>query len=533
MLKNTEFYETLTNGISEQINKPKANFDENDPTKVGYVKNRTHWKEEIPAKNVVLCEGTVTPGAYSNIEAWPLSKHLEAGVIYNLTINGAVQSVIADTPVDVSSVAIQYADSNGNALGSFYEKNRSGKLSWSGTPGKTDNFKIEFVEPTRTIYHTLDPQYLPPDPHDTVYECVLDVDQYDEENGFTWKLSPQTPYENLKKAFENENTIVFFFEEFGWLATCENPEIYSYINFHPEYLACTINSHGINLLEDGLWAYAEPYAPGFYDMFISPNGSVELITCFVGADLKELRAVEEVIGNLADLTTTAKENLVEAINEVKASSGSLGLTSASVGQTIKVKAVDENGKPTAWETAEAAGGGGDEEEYELVFQETVASDIINYTRDKDKDGTPFSLTDAVVIVFTPPFAESTNRVGRALGCVPNTSWGHYTLISISSSTPATTDSSIVGRYDVVYVKAINGYQTVKEYYSSQGDNTNLFSVMQRVTTTGKAGFYFTSDKNKIMEIGSPQGNITCVKLVSYATAIPAGSIIACYKRKGT
>lgn len=214
-------------------------------------------------------------------------------------------------------------------------------------------------------------------------------------------------------------------------------------------------------------------------------------------EVKTWDNLKDEIGDLADLETEAKDNLVAAVNEA------------------------------------AKSGGGDEEEYELVFQETVASDIITYTRDKDKDGTPFSLTDAVVIVFTPPFAESTNRVGRALGCVPNTSWGHYILINISSSTPATTDSSIVGRYDVVYVKVINGYQTVKEYYSSQGDNTNLFSVMQRVTTAGKSGFYFANDKNKIMEIESPQGNITCVKLVSYATAIPAGSIIACYKRKGT
>lgn len=39
---------------------------------------------------------------------------------------------------------------------------------------------------------------------------------------------------------------------------------------------------------------------------------------------------------------------------------SLGLTAATVGQTIKVKAVDTDGKPTAWEAVDAAGGGGSE-----------------------------------------------------------------------------------------------------------------------------------------------------------------------------
>ena len=40
---------------------------------------------------------------------------------------------------------------------------------------------------------------------------------------------------------------------------------------------------------------------------------------------------------------------------------SLGLTSAAVGQIIKVKAIDESRKPTAWETVDmpSGGGGGD------------------------------------------------------------------------------------------------------------------------------------------------------------------------------
>ena len=52
---------------------------------------------------------------------------------------------------------------------------------------------------------------------------------------------------------------------------------------------------------------------------------------------------------------------VAAVLETKAAGGtdiSLGLTSASVGQIIKVKAIDENGKPTAWEAADMPSGGG-------------------------------------------------------------------------------------------------------------------------------------------------------------------------------
>ena len=50
---------------------------------------------------------------------------------------------------------------------------------------------------------------------------------------------------------------------------------------------------------------------------------------------------------------------VAAVLETKAAGDtdiSLGLTSAAVGQTIKVKAIDESGKPTAWEAANMPSG---------------------------------------------------------------------------------------------------------------------------------------------------------------------------------
>ena len=79
---------------------------------------------------------------------------------------------------------------------------------------------------------------------------------------------------------------------------------------------------------------------------------------YTETEVKTWSNLQSQIGDLADLETEAKENLVKAINEAaetKAAGGtdiSLGLTSASVGQIIKVKAVDESGKPTAWEAAD-------------------------------------------------------------------------------------------------------------------------------------------------------------------------------------
>ena len=76
---------------------------------------------------------------------------------------------------------------------------------------------------------------------------------------------------------------------------------------------------------------------------------------YTETEVKTWSNLQSQIGDLADLETEAKENLVAAINEAAMSGGadiSLGLTSAAVGQTIKVKAIDKSGKPTAWEAAD-------------------------------------------------------------------------------------------------------------------------------------------------------------------------------------
>lgn len=148
-------------------------------------------------------------------------------------------------------------------------------------------------------------------------------------------------------------------------------------------------------------------------------------------------AVQAQIGNLDDLTTKAKANLVAAINEAaKTGSGGavsismrtadgyiqystdggetwenliavadlkgdpgpqgepgtpgkdgagMDITGATVGQIAKISAVDENGKPTKWEPVDMASGGGGETWEKLVdtsLSEPVES--VTYTFDNCK-----------------------------------------------------------------------------------------------------------------------------------------------------
>lgn len=72
------------------------------------------------------------------------------------------------------------------------------------------------------------------------------------------------------------------------------------------------------------------------------------------------------------------DELQTEIDEIKAGGGggtdiSLNVAGATVGQTIKVKAVDADGKPTAWEAVDMAAG--DTEVWEKVCQVTTTEDV--------------------------------------------------------------------------------------------------------------------------------------------------------------
>lgn len=105
-------------------------------------------------------------------------------------------------------------------------------------------------------------------------------------------------------------------------------------------------------------------------------------------------AIREKGGTTAPLSFPA--GMAEAVRDIPSGGTdiSLGLTAATVGQTIKVKAVDTDGKPTAWEAVDAPSGG---ETWELIasgeMQETAKLDIT-----KDNNGLPFSLKSAQIFV---------------------------------------------------------------------------------------------------------------------------------------
>lgn len=86
-------------------------------------------------------------------------------------------------------------------------------------------------------------------------------------------------------------------------------------------------------------------------------------------------AIREKGGTTAPLSFPA--GMAEAVRGIPSGGTdiSLGLTAATVGQTIKVKAVDTEGKPTAWEAVDAASGG---ELWEKIADVALTADTLVY-----------------------------------------------------------------------------------------------------------------------------------------------------------
>ena len=77
---------------------------------------------------------------------------------------------------------------------------------------------------------------------------------------------------------------------------------------------------------------------------------------FTPTEQKSLEGLQKQIGDLSDLKTDAKTDIVAAINETATAGQTLGLTGATVGQVPAIKAVGENGAPTEWEAVEPPSG---------------------------------------------------------------------------------------------------------------------------------------------------------------------------------
>ena len=141
---------------------------------------------------------------------------------------------------------------------------------------------------------------------------------------------------------------------------------------------------------------------------------------------------------------------------------SLGLTSATVGQTIKVKAVDTDGKPTAWEAAESG------EKWEKIAEIIIpdnAEESNALTIDKDINGQPFSLLKARLCSKFPKYTGGSAIPGFSFAMLNGRANGNPSPAVYTSLWPKVETARLVG---VVYEEDVSGVQVIESVLRSAG-----------------------------------------------------------------
>lgn len=160
---------------------------------------------------------------------------------------------------------------------------------------------------------------------------------------------------------------------------------------------------------------------------------------------------------------------------------SLGLTSAAVGQIIKVKAVDDTGKPTAWEAANMQSGGGDDGAKEFRFIQSITlgeqSDRVDIS--VDSSGAAFALHEVYVMIAAQSYDDAYHEVNF----LPNGRWGTRDAFIVSANKAS--KSSETWKNNMAF-HSVYAYGIIcSEQLPAKGQNNTLsssFAINQEIIT---------------------------------------------------
>lgn len=141
---------------------------------------------------------------------------------------------------------------------------------------------------------------------------------------------------------------------------------------------------------------------------------------------------------------TAKA-VYDALQDIGIPSGtdiSLNVTGATVGQTIKVKAVDADGKPTAWEAVDMAAG----DTWETLAETTLEEESVPIL----DIGAMASSFSRLRFYFTFPIVESVEKINVSLATLNNTTGAGYNVASINRGNDKSESWAFIDFYPLIY-----------------------------------------------------------------------------------
>lgn len=135
---------------------------------------------------------------------------------------------------------------------------------------------------------------------------------------------------------------------------------------------------------------------------------------------------------------------------------------SKVGDFLRVAEVDTQGKPTAWETVDAAGGETWEKIAEIVIPEGADESTV-LTINKDSDGNPFSLVKARLCAKFPKYTGATTIPNFSFVMLNGKTMGRVTPLAYTSAWPKLSTSNITG---MVYEIDVSGAQQIERVRKS-------------------------------------------------------------------
>ena len=167
--------------------------------------------------------------------------------------------------------------------------------------------------------------------------------------------------------------------------------------------------------------------------------------------------------NLQNLASATMDYVDEAINSIPSESNvSLNVTGATVGQTVKISAVDNNGVPTAWEPVDVVSGEKWEKIAEIVIPDGAA-ETNALTINKDINGDQFRLIKARLCVKQPKYTGDSSIPSFSFAMINGKTSGRIRPLAYTSAFRMPSKSMITGS---VYEVDVSGAQQIETVYRS-------------------------------------------------------------------
>ena len=232
----------------------------------------------------------------------------------------------------------------------------------------------------------------------------------------------------------------------------------------------------------------------------------EGLTNAVNDALAKAKASGEFDGDDYVLTEDDKEEIAGlAAEKVEVpEGGGIAVTGATVGQTVKISAVDENGVPTAWEAVEFPSENSNR--WEQLDYFILGEDTTKATRSQYSDGTEYNLS--AVKVIAKFFYPLTLTIGSRVDLYNGSKQIASIVLTINTDTRDNPSYHSTGIYQA---KPVSG---LYEFIGAKGNQGGEMTT----TYQPNANFQNVSTDNKI----------TRVDICSWLNVLPAGTAIEIY-----